>query len=420
MPPGGDCTGENPRKHPDASCIPIQGSMMAKVLVLSLSPLRRDPRVLRQIALLKEHHEVHTAGYGAAPEGVFSHVEVPAKLRVWRSNYRHFYALSAARAFDRLYFGAPWVKYLRGEVDPGTFDIILANDANAAPLARALEPRLGWHADLHEYATRQGEDNPTWRRFTRPVNTWMVRKHVSRADSVTTVSQGLADAYGEEFDIECLVVPNAAPYREDLFPRPTASAGPLRLVYSGAMVSSRRLEYMIDAVGIAESQSPGSFLFDLFVMPGEKSYRAMLEERAAAVGGAIRLMDPVPYEKLIPTMARYDVGFYACPPLNFNQERALPNKLFEFVQARLAIVSGPSLDMARCITEHSLGLVSDGFSPDDLARTLLSLDPEGVDRHKQASHAAARVLSSERASTPWKDAIDAIAGYTEVAGCPRS
>lgn len=394
---------------------------MTTVLILSLSPLRRDPRVLRQITLLREHYEVHTAGYGEAPDGVAGHVEVPHDLREWRPNYRHFYALSATRSFARLYSGAPWVRFLRDAISPGRFDIILANDANAAPLARSLEPRYGWHADLHEYATRQGEDNLTWRRFTKPVNTWMVRRHVARADSATTVSQGLADAYREEFGIACEVVPNAAPYRDDLAPRPTPPQGPIRLVYAGATVSSRKLERMIDAVGRVEARAAGSLRFDLYVMPGDRAYRSVLEEHADAVGGgAVRLLDPVPYDELVGTMARYDVGFYACPPTNFNQERALPNKLFEFVQARLAIVSGPSQDMARCITEHSLGVVSEGFEVDELAAVLGALDPEQVDRYKRASHTAAEALSSERASSPWLEAIGALARRGVEASDSRS
>lgn len=383
---------------------------MTSVLLLSLSSLRRDPRLLRQISLLRKDYEVFTAGYGEAPDGVKGHYRIPDELRAWRRDYRRFYALSSMRAFSRLYFGAPWVRHLLSVIPPGSFDVILANDANAAPLARRLAPRLGWHADLHEYATRQGEDNPTWRRFTRPVNTWMVRHNVSQADSATTVSPGLAAAYRDEFGIDCEVVPNTAPYRPDLEPRPTSTTGPLRLVYAGATVSSRRLERMIDAVGQVEAQSPGALVFDLYLMRADPVYRRQLEQHAGAAGPAVRLLDPVPFDELISTMSQYDVGFYACPPTNFNQEHALPNKLFEFVQARLAVVSGPSADMAPCVREHGFGVVARGFEVDDLAAALRGLTAKEVDQYKKAAHHAARALSSERTSKPWVMAIDRIAG----------
>lgn len=380
--------------------------MSLSILVLSLSPIERDPRVLRQIALLRDIGEVHTAGYGAAPDGVASHLRIPDSLGAWRHNYRLYYALVLSRRLHQLYFGAPWVRFLLASIAPGKYDIIVANDANVAPVARSLQPRLGWHADLHEYATRQGEDSPTWRRFTRPINRWMVRNHVTRADSATTVSQGLAEAYREEFGIDARIVLNAAPYRSDISTHPTIHGQPLRLVYSGAMAPSRKLERMIDAVALVEQRKPGSVVLDMYLMPGDARYRLLLEERAkAAPDGAVRLCEPVSFRELVPTMAAYDVGFYACPPTNFNQERALPNKLFEFVQARLAVVSGPSIDMARCIDENGLGVVARGFEVEDLAAALESLTVEAVDEYKAAADIAAEVLSSERTSAPWHDAV---------------
>ncbi|MGP9844360.1 glycosyltransferase [Brachybacterium sp. 107] len=380
--------------------------MSPSILVLSLSPIERDPRVLRQIALLKGLGEVHTAGYGAAPDGVASHLQIPDSLGAWRHNYRLYYALVLSRRLHQLYFGAPWVKFLLANIAPGEYDIIVANDANVAPVALSLQPRLGWHSDLHEYATRQGEDSRTWRRFTRPINRWMVRNYVTRADSATTVSQGLAEAYREEFGIDARIVPNAAPYRPDISTHPTVPGQPLRLVYSGAMAPSRKLERMIDAVALVERRARGSVVLDMFLMPGDAKYRLLLEERAtAAPGGAVRLREPVSFRELVPAMAEFDVGFYACPPSNFNQERALPNKLFEFVQARLAIVSGPSVDMARCIEENSLGVVARGFDVEDLAAALESLTVEAVDEYKSAADVAAEVLSSERSSAPWHDAV---------------
>lgn len=382
---------------------------MTTVLILSLSPLRRDPRVLRQISMLRSHYDVHTAGYGEAPDGVVGHTAIPESLRAWRSNYRHFYALSAARLFKRLYFEAPWVKFLREAISMGSFDIILANDANAAPLAHALEPRLGWHVDLHEYAPKQGDDNPTWRRFTKPVNTWMVRQYVTRADSATTVSRGLADAYQNEFGIDCDVVPNSAPYRSDLAPHETPVDGPIRLVYAGATARSRRLERMIDAVTSVEADAPGSVTFDLFVMPGDVEYMKMLRDRAEASSGAVTLREPVAFDALVTELAAFDLGFYACPPTNFNQERALPNKLFEFIQARLGIVIGPSQDMADYVLRYSLGVVSGGFEVSELADAVRGLHHADVDRFKAAAHAAAHSLGSEQTSSPWVDAIERIA-----------
>jgi hypothetical protein len=379
------------------------------VLIMSFSRLTRDPRVLRQIRALAADYEVHTVGYGEAPDGVATHVRVPDELQGWRENYRAYYALVLARRFSRLYFGASWVRYVTDRIAPGSFDVILANDVNAVPLAVRLAPRDGVHADLHEFATRQSEEDRVWNRYAKPVYTWAVQRFVTQADSVTTVSPGLASAYRSEFGIDAGVVPNATPYRADIQPHPTPADGPVRIVHAGVAGRSRRLEIMVDAVLEANAARPGAFSFDIFLVPGDRAYIEELTRRADAGGGAVRVLPPVAFDQLVPTLSRYDVGLYALPPLNFNQKHALPNKIFEFVQARLAIVIGPSADMRLLVEEHGLGAVADGFAPTDIATSLLGLTPERVDGMKAASDAAALPLSSEEQSSQWKAAVDRIA-----------
>ncbi|GAA1302594.1 MAG: glycosyltransferase [Brachybacterium tyrofermentans] len=380
--------------------------MSPSILVLSLSPIERDPRVLRQIALLSELGDVHTAGYGAAPAGVASHVQVPEELGNWRSDYRRFYALVLTRQFRRLYDNAPWVRFLRGKIAPGSHDVVVANDAPSVPLARELAPRRGVHADMHEYATRQREGDALWERYQRPVVRWIVTEHLTRVDSVTTVSPGLAEAYGQEFGIAADVVPNAARHRADISVRETPREGPIRLVHTGAAGRARRLEIMIDAVAAANARRPGSLTLDLYLMPGDSAYIAELTRRVEDLGDpAITVLDPVPFDQIVPTLTGYDVGLFVCPPTTFNLEHTVPNKLFEFVQARLGIVIGPSPDMRRYVESYDLGSVTADFEVETVADELLDLTPARIDAMKAAADRAAAELGSDRLSIPWTDAV---------------
>jgi hypothetical protein len=379
------------------------------VLILSFSTIARDPRVLRQIRTLAPHVEVHTAGYGPQPEGVASHLQVPDELMNWRSDYRRFYALSLARRFRRLYFRAPFVRFVLENVEAGRFDVVLANDATAVPVAAALEPRCGLHVDMHEYATRQGEGNRLWERYTMPLVRWIITEHLTRADSVTTVSGGLAAEYRREFGIDAQLVPNAAPHRPEYSVRPTAPEGPIRLVHTGAAGRGRRIEDMIRAVAAANQERPGSFLFDLYLIAGDARYIDELRALAGELGDdAISIEDPVAYDRIVPTLAQYDVGLFVCPPTTFNLRHALPNKLFEFVQARLGVVIGPSEDMRRYTDEHGFGLVTRDFSVAAQTETLLRLTPEVVDGLKAHADAAAPALDGGRLSDPWRAAVTAL------------
>lgn len=377
------------------------------VLVLSMSSLQRDPRVLRQITFLREKFEVHTAGYGPAPSGVSSHTEIPETLKNWRTDYRRFYALVLARRFHRVYFGAPWVRFLRDRIVSGRFDIVLANDVNAVPVALALKPRMGVHADLHEYATRQDESDGKWKKYIRPIFEWILRRHLPQVESVTTITTMLASEYAKEYGLTCDVVSNAPPERTDISVRPTAEN--MRIVHTGAAARSRQLEDMIEAVAIANATRQHQLDFDLYLMAGDAAYirelNALAQERGA---GRIHVRDPLPFSEMIDGIAGYDVGLYGAPPMNFNQRAGMPNKLFEFVQARIGSVIGPQEVMAEFVHEYGFGAVAEGFSAEALAAVLISLTPQEVDHWKHAADAAAPLLNSEHLSGAWVSALDAI------------
>jgi len=397
-----------------------------RVVVLKFSATARDPRVLRQVQLLGRDADVVTVGYGPAPEGVVEHVEIPASATGWRRSRAWTFLLYLLRAHAWLYFRSPRVRFVRAALPAGSMDVVLANDALGVPLGLALRPRGGVHADLHEYAPRQGEDRLAWRVMIAPLMRWACRG-VRGADSVSTVAPGIAGEYEREFGFGCVVVPNAPVFRGGI--SPTVPGVPLRLVHVGIAGRARRLEVMIDAVGLVERRWPGRVRFDLFLAPGDESYIAELGARADAVGagsggagsggagagagGVVRVLAPVAFEEIVPTLAGYDVGVFVCPPTTFNLEHALPNKFFEFVQARLGVVIGPSPEMVAFVERFGFGVVAEGFGAQDMARVLEGLDAQAVVGLKAASDACARELSSEALSRPWVDAVARLAARAQ-------
>lgn len=380
-------------------------SRRPRVLVLSFSPIVRDPRVLRQIRLLSEIADIVSCGYGEAPRGVVEHVQIPDDLKAWRKDFKSTATLLAMRFYERLYFDSERIKFVRRAIPTGSVDVIIANDVIAVPLALALRPARGVHADLHEYAPRQGEDRLQWKLLIGPFMHWAARRYVTRADSVTTVAKGIAEEYARVYGIpEPLVVPNASSY--DGRYSPTEVQIPLRLIHTGAAGRGRKIEVMIDAVARANEIRPGTATLDLVMVPGEQKYIDELTARAAAVSNnAVRMKSAVPFDQIVPMLQNYDVGIFICPPSTFNLLHALPNKLFEFIQARLAVVIGPSPEMERIVRQYGVGAVSKDFSAESIAQLLMDLTPEAVADMKLASHRAARELSAEEVMGPWTDAV---------------
>jgi hypothetical protein len=106
--------------------------------------------------------------------------------------------------------------------------------------------------------------------------------------------------------------------------------------------------------------------------------------------------EPVSISDIPKFLNQFDLGVFVLPPLTSNHVHTLPNKFFEFVQARLGVIIGPSPDMARYVTRFGLGLVTDGFTEKDLVKQLDSINFEMINRFKLASHNAADELCWEK------------------------
>ncbi|MDO5663457.1 MAG: glycosyltransferase, partial [Brachybacterium sp.] len=244
---------------------------------------------------------------------------------------------------------------------------------------------------------REKEHDRRWRWAAAPLMRWICRTCLPQVRSVTTVSPGLAEAYARDYEVVVEVVMNAADH-VDGRPRPTTM--PIRMLHTGAARANRRLELLIDAMrGIDHAT------LDLMLVESEPGVIAALRSRAADLP-QVRFRDPVPYTDLVPTVAEYDASVVFFPPATLNLRHTLPNKLFEAVQGRNALVVSPSPDMANLVRRHELGVVADSFSAESLHRALLRLTPERVDRFKRAADAASTELSSTTQVAVWVRAIE--------------
>lgn len=359
-----------------------------RILCISLSPIRRDARVLRQVRVLAEHGDVTTLGYGEQPEGTAEHLQVDDGLNSLPRTVRGV-ALLATRRLKAAELAAPAIQRGLQLLGDRRFDLVVANDARALPLAHAVAHGAPVWADMHEWAAEEFSHVLVWRLLVAPLMDHACREYLPRCAAVTTVCEPLAQRYQERYGPPVQVVRNAGPWR-DLQPTPLED-GRIRLVHSGGAVRGRNIETLIRST-LALPQCT----LDLYLVAAEDGGRYLRELGELAQGSdRITIHPPVPPAELPATMNRYDVGVFCMPPINVNAEYALPNKFFDFVQARLAHAVGPAQEMRRLVESHHLGVVSADFSDEAFTEALRQLTPERVWAGKQASHENARLLSSE-------------------------
>jgi glycosyltransferase involved in cell wall biosynthesis len=368
----------------------------ARILIFTYTPFAREPRALKQVRYLRSEHDVTTAGFGPAPFDDLPHVQLVETLpyRFGLIGRLLYLGLLVLRVYPLLTQLSARDRAVRQLLAEGDWDVVIAHDVQTITVAHDLAARHGVIADLHEYAPRQNEHSLAWRAIIAPYFRWLCRRQVSRSAAVVTVSEGIVKEYKKEFGFDSILVVNATPYQDAL--EPGAVGTPLRLVHSGVPAVQRRLETMIDAV----LTTSADVTLDFFLVDDDSPYMESLRERAGD-SPRIRFNAPVPYRELVATLNQYDVGLSIFPPTTFNLAWCLPNKFFDFIQARLGVIVGPSPEMARFVERYGVGAVMPDFESGSLARLLEELDTERVATWKQASTSSALELSSERQMEIW-------------------
>lgn len=368
---------------------------MATVLVISFSNLGSDPRVDRQITALLTRHDVVAAGLGPPnhPEAEFIDLTTPPLGLVGGGIG---VARLLARQHETAYWRHPRYSTAFQRVSGVIADVVIANDAAALPIAARLGPPVVF--DAHEYAPEQFTDQWWWGKLVAPYVRWQCREYIPQVAAMTTVSPGIADAYAREFGVRATVVTNAPPFAE-IEPGPVGD--PVRILHHGLAASGRGLEEMLQLAHLLEDR----FVIDFVLVESTRGYRDHLVRKAKG-NPKVSFPPPVPMRELVSMASRYDIGLFLLPPINLHRMHALPNKLFEFIQGRLAVAIGPSPEMAAVVRRYGCGVVASDYSPRALADQLNALDAGTIAEFKRASHLAAPELNAEKNADLTLDAVD--------------
>lgn len=363
--------------------------MRARILCISFSDICSDARVLRQLAVLTEFGDVTTLSYGKKPLQSSNHLRIESHLPSLPQTPAGVLLL-AVRAFRAVEFSAPAVRQGLGLVGEASFDLVVANEARALPLAlRIAGPNVPVWGDMHEWAPEERVHVRSWKLLIKPFMTWICRRYLPAATAVTVVNDSIARLYQARFGVSTVTVRNTRPL-EDLRPS-LMDPDVIRLVHCGGAVPGRNLEGMIQAAG---ALGPG-YPLDLYLVPARDGGRYIAELEALATNyDNVRLLPPVPPDELPSVLNSYDLGVFSLPPHTQNHALMLPNKFFDYVQARLGIVFSPSPETDRLIKKYELGAITSDFSSESLVETIQALSRSDIQKLKENVHRAATELSS--------------------------
>lgn len=377
--------------------------MTKTVCIISLTPVTDEPRVLRQSkALADAGWSVIVAGFRGRqePPAFWRYIEVEhvyetrrlienvkldwkRRLSPYSGQYAEDYYWSQA-GYDGIYEHIATLENVR-------CDLAIAHDYFTAPIAARLAAVSGgrFSVDCHEFSYEQYMHDPKWIRRERPWVHAMEKRFLPAASVVTTVCDGIADALQSTYNLQKRpVVVRSTAFYHDLPFRPAGER--IEVLYHGIVSPMRGLEQTIESVKLWKPEYH-------FVIrgPGPDDYIASLKALADQHGvtDRVRIDPPVPFNEMVPRANAADIGFFVQPDISRQKRFTLPNKFFEYVQARLALCVADLPEMARLVKEHGLGTLVPQITPDAIAAQINDLTREKINAYKQASMTAARTLS---------------------------
>ena len=282
-------------------------------------------------------------------------------------------------------------------------DVLLANDLDTL-LPNVLISRLKKKElvyDSHEYFTEVAElvarpkKQAVWKRIERYC--FPKLKHI------ITVSDSIADIYSNEYGKEVKVVRNI-PLQRNYEVRKTKSElnlpenkhilmlqGTGINIHRGAEELIEAMQYIHDTVLLVIGGG------DVIPLLKNKTKELFLEDK-------VLFMSRMPFEELYNYTVCADIGFSLDKDIGINHRYALPNKLFDFVRARVPVIVSDLVEIKKIVEQYDIGIVLPDGSPQTIARYTNDLlqDHDKYNRLKTNTIRASEELCWENEETVLK------------------
>jgi glycosyltransferase involved in cell wall biosynthesis len=368
-------------------------------VIFSLTESNTDPRVRKQLIALNGLVNVTVYGYGGPlPSGEnFVPLDRGAneKYPLARKMFDGFLLLTGQ--FEKYFWRRPQVQSVSRIKFPQNVDAYIVHDFEALAVLLQIAPNTAEvFLDAREF-TPDEIPSGVWYRalLQRYRKVWLVGQHIKRVKGIMTVSPVIAEAYKKWFGVDIPTVVLNVPDFQELHPS-KVQANSIRLVHHGLASRPRRLELLIRLLELLDPR----FELHFVLVPTDEDSDYIDEFKAAAMASkratSIHFHDPVPFTQIARFIQKFDIGVFFHLPDTINAENALPNKFFEFIQARLAVAIGPSPEMRNIVESLNLGVVSSEFKIQELANLLNNLTSQQVADFKVNSDAAADTYNTSR------------------------
>lgn len=241
-------------------------------------------------------------------------------------------------------------------------NIIVSNDLDTLP-GSYYASKLRFKTivyDSHEYFTEVPE--LVDREFPKKVWKILESKILPKIKFAYTVSESIAKTYHKKYGIEMEVIRNVPYFIKQ--PHANRNNGTKHILYQGSLNVGRGLEQMIDAM---------QFLEDVkLTIIGDGDITGQLKQRIEQkkLGAKVEMKGKIPFAELPKHTAKANLGLALEENIGLNYYYALPNKLFDYIQARTPVLVSPFPEMQKIVKKYEIGTVYDHKDPKELAKKI--------------------------------------------------
>ena len=288
-------------------------------------------------------------------------------------------------------------------------DLLLANDLDTLPANYLVSriKRIPLVYDSHEYFT--GVPELQDRKIIKGIWKWIEKRIFPNLKYIYTVSQSIADLYKEEYNREVKVVRNLSrgwkpmnkPSRSEL----GIAEGKRILILQGSGINIERgAEEAVEAMLYVENA--------ILLIIGEGDVVNQLKKSVDQMdlSRKILFINKMPYAKLLEYTSLGDVGLTLDKDTNLNYRYSLPNKLFDYIQARVPVLASKLVEVEKIIRDYKIGELIDSHEPKHIAEKLnFMLDSEDKRREwKKNLEQAAEELCWENEEGKLIEILDSV------------
>lgn len=238
---------------------------------------------------------------------------------------------------------------------------------------------------------------------------WLIR----RARKVVTVNPSIAETLAAWHAVPLPAVVMNCPLRLASGKRADVDDGTrrrqaARVIYQGIYTRDRGLEEMIRSARWFESAELSLRGYgDL-----EPRLRALV--KAEGLEARVHFLPPAEPDRLVESLEGFDIGVVPYRPTTLNNRLCLPNKVFEYLQAGLALALSDLPELQRLIKETAAGELFDPEQPEDIARAINALTRDAV----RLAECRTRAQAAGRDRYTWEAQGEPqlLACYRELAG----